>query len=265
TRNGDDSSKQQQNKADAVHGKVIFNAERRNPRNANHGEQRAGSKANDPNDDDGETDDGRDERDDPRRSCIGLWPEHQSDSADEANVNGPGEHGLEPHLGKKLDNGAVHRAHNQLGIETEDKHQSDGGQQRQALACAQIWHSLPALVYGAVEDSLQKDQEEDGGEEQSDEGKRRGPGDERKSPFEDQKFARKTVQPGQPQRGEDRDAHQSAKDGRDLAQSAEFVDPAPSAAALLQHRDKPEEHGCSERVIEHLEKDAVHGGGAFYV
>ena len=67
----------------------------------------------------------------------------------------------------------------------------------------------------------------------------------------------KSVEPRKPERREKRNAHQPGKHRSRLAQSAEVVDPALPAAALLNHGDKPEERRRRDAVIEHLQDHAV--------
>jgi hypothetical protein len=69
-------------------------------------------------------------------------------------------------------------------------------------------------------------------------GKRRRPRRQRERALENEEFAGETVQARQPERREERDAHQAAEDRRGLAQAAEIVQPAQAAAALLDQADE---------------------------
>ena len=83
--------------------------------------------------------------------------------------------------------------------------------------------------------------------------------------LENQEFADEPIQARQPERCEDRDAHQSAKHRRDFAQAAEVIQPAQPAAALFQKADEPEQNRRGQTVIEHLQQHAVERGGFFAV
>ena len=71
----------------------------------------------------------------------------------------------------------------------------------------------------------------------------------------------KSVQPRQPQRREERDAHQPGQHRRGFAQPAELVNAAMAAGALLHHGDKPEQRRRRNAVVEHLQDHAVERRG----
>ena len=90
---------------------------------------------------------------------------------------------------------------------------------------------------------------------------RRRPPRQRQGPFENQKLAHKSIQPGQSERRQQGDAHQSAKNRRRFAQAPKIVQPAPPAAPLLDQPDKIKQGRGRQTVIEHLQHDPVEGGG----
>ena len=124
-------------------------------------------------------------------------------------------------------------------------------------------HRRPFFIQRPVEHALDHRQQENRRDQQPDDGQRRRPRRQREHALENQEFADKSVQPRQPQRRENRNAHQPAKNRRDLAQPAKIINPAQPAAALLQKADEAKQDRRGQSVVEHLQQHAVERRGAF--
>ncbi len=121
----------------------------------------------------------------------------------------------------------------------------------------QIGKCGPALRNGPAEYFLNHGENHHGGDEQSQHDYRCAHPRQRKDAAEDEELADKSVESGQTERREQRDAHESRQDRCGLAQTAEVVDAAQTAGAELDHGDEPEERGRRDSVVEHLQDDAV--------
>jgi len=149
-----------------------------------------------------------------------------------------------------------------LRPDAEDKHQHDEWHEGRVFDPVQIGELTRRRAGArAVKDPLVKREQENRRREQTETGERRRAGIEAEHAAENQKLADEAVESGQPERREHRQTAESGKDRRHGAQAAEFVQPAFTARARLEHADAEEQRGCGEPVIEHLEDRAAERRG----
>ena len=120
-----------------------------------------------------------------------------------------------------------------LRHKADEQHEADHRHHCQSLAVVQVRKADAVLRHGAAEDFLNHGEDDGRGDEQAEDRNRcRNPG-QRKDAAEDEEFAEKAVEARQPERREERDAHEAGKHRRGLAQAAEVVDAAMAAGALV--------------------------------
>src|SRR5687768_14777732 len=132
----------------------------------------------------------------------------------------------------------------QLRDDPEQKHQHDERNERRVLDSGQVRKlSESRGAARTVENSLPKCEQEQRRAEQAEASDRRGPRGESEYAAENQELADESVQPRQPERGEQRDAAQSGEDRSSRPHAAEISKRAPAVSARFENPHAEEERG----------------------
>ena len=134
---------------------------------------------------------------------------------------------------RHLDDGAVEDVEEELGRDADGEHEKGDRNYYPLLVRPELGKSDTGFDERAAEKRLHRAHKNNGSEEKTDYRHRGKRGSNSEGTFEDEKFADKSVQSGQSERGKHRHAHPAAKERGALHQSSEIIDTA-QAASLLE-------------------------------
>ena len=120
---------------------------------------------------DGESGERGEQRDDARRLRPLVSDQQRGERAEEREVDRPGEQS-EPHLSDPLHHRCVDRAGDELRIESEHEHQSDGGSEREPFGRVRSGIAAQRVTERARRRPFEYGQEKDRGDQQAEEGNR---------------------------------------------------------------------------------------------